>query len=102
MTKIKRLCFGAHLFLNTVSKLENLIRSDRNGDWKLYLQSVKDLVSIFSAFYSENYLRKRSLYLEDMHMQPEISPSTHNALIEGRFAIKRTNGSFKAVMLTWH
>ena len=44
-------------FLNMMTKLENLIRSDRNGDWKLHLQTVKDLLPIFAAFDSTDYLR---------------------------------------------
>ena len=84
-------------FINMMSKLENLVRSDRQGDWNLQLQSIKDLLPLFAAFDSTNYLRWCSLYLEDMYRLPETSPTTHNAFMEGKFSIKRTPGCFKAV-----
>ena len=84
-------------FLNMMTKVENLIRSDRLGDWNLHLQSIKDLLPLFAAFDSTNYLRWCSLYLEDMCRLPETSPTTHVAFMEGRFAIKRTPGSFNAI-----
>ena len=84
-------------FLTFISILENLIRSDRKGDWKLQLQSIKDLLPLFAAFDSTNYLRWCSLYLEDMNKLEHTSPTTHKAFMEGKFSIKHTPGSFRAV-----
>ena len=57
-----------------MTKLENLISSDLQGDWKLHLQSIKDLLPLFAAFDSTNYLRWCSLYLGDMHRLPKTLP----------------------------
>ena len=84
-------------FLHLMSYLENLVRSDREGNWNLQLQSIQDLLPLFAAFNSTNYLRWCSLYLEDMKRLPETAPGIHTAFMEGKFAVKRTPGCFKAV-----
>ena len=80
-----------------MTHLENLIRSDRKGDWALQLQSIQDLLPLFAAFDSTNYLRWCSLYLEDMHKLEQTAPTVHQAFVDGKFAVKRTPGSFNAV-----
>ena len=84
-------------FLKLMSTLENLIRSDRDGDWPLQIQSIKDLLPLFAAFDSTNYLRWCSLYLEDMLRLPQTAPTVHKAFMDGKFAVKRTPGCFNAV-----
>ena len=84
-------------FLHLVSHLENLIQSDREGNWNLQVQAIQDLLPLFAAFDSTNYLRWCFLYLEDMRRLPEIAPEVHSEFMEGRFAVKRTMGRFKAV-----
>lgn len=86
-----------HNFLNLVYHLENLIRSDREGNWSLQLQAIQDLLPLFAAFDSINYLRWCSLYLEDMRRLPQIAPEVYSANMEGKFVIKRTRGNFTAV-----
>ena len=84
-------------FLTMMTKVENLVRSDRLGDWKLQLQTIQDLLPVFAAFDSTNYFRWCSLFLEDMYRLPEISPTTNEAFLEGKFSIKQTPGFFNAV-----
>lgn len=84
-------------FIQIMSLLANLLRSDREGNWKLHLQTVQALLPLFAAFDSTNYLRWCSLYLEDMKQLPESAPEVHLAFEEGKFAVKRTPGHFKAV-----
>ena len=84
-------------FLILVSQIENLIRSDREGNWDLQLQAIQDLLPLFAAFDSTNYLRWCSLYLEDMKRLPQTAPEVYLEFMKGIFAIKRTMGHFKAV-----
>ena len=84
-------------FIPLMSHVENLIRSDREGNWLLQLLSIQSLLPLFSAFDSTNYLRWCSLYLEDMYRLPNTAPTIHQAFMEGNFVIKRTLGHFKAV-----
>ena len=83
--------------IHFIQQVENLVRADRDGDWALHLQAVQALLPIFAAFDSTNYLRWCSLYLEDMRKLPVTAPGVHQAFLAGKFAVKRTTGSFNAV-----
>jgi len=84
-------------FIELMLQVDNLIRSDREGDWNLHLQTVQSLLPIFAAFDSTNYLRWCSLYLEDMRKLPSTAPEIHQAFQEGKFVVKRTPGHFNSV-----
>ena len=84
-------------FIEIVHKLQNLIRSDREGNWPLHLDTVQDLLGLFAAMDATNYLRWCSLYLEDMRRLPETAPEVHESFVKGSFVVKRTKGNFKAV-----
>ena len=51
--------------------VKQLISADRGGDWKSHLPAVQNILPIFRAFDSINYLRYGSLYLEDMSQLPQ-------------------------------
>ena len=84
-------------FIQIVSLVENLVRSDREGNWELHLHTVQEWLPIVAAFDSTNYLRWCSLYLEDMRKIPESASDIYLAFVEGKFVVKRTHGHFKAV-----
>ena len=84
-------------FIYLIQQVENLVHSDRDGDWTLHLQTVQALLPIFAAFDSTNYLRWCSLYLEDMHKLPDTAPDIYRAFMAGKFVVKRTHGKFNAV-----
>lgn len=84
-------------FIHLMQNVQNLIRSDREGDWNLHLQAIQSLLPIFAAFDSTNYLRWCSLYFEDMQRLPETAPEVYQAFADGKFIVKRTEGRFKAV-----
>ena len=77
-------------FITLATHLGNLIRSDREGNWNLHLQTVQALLPMFMAFDSTNYIRWGSLYLENMRKLPQTTPEIHIAFQEGKCAIKRT------------
>ena len=84
-------------FLRLFNLLRNLIRSDREGNWPLHLDTVQSLLPVFAVFDATNYLRWASLYLEDMRKLPEITPDVHEEFLQGGFVVKRTAGHFKAI-----
>jgi hypothetical protein len=63
-------------FIQMVHILRDLIRADREGDWKLHLHSLK-VIFLFAAFNRTNYLRWCSLYVEDMQKLPETAPDIY-------------------------
>lgn len=84
-------------FLKMVTLVENLVRSDREGNWHLHIMTVEELLPIFAAFDATNYLRWCSLYLEDMKRLPSTAPDIHESFCDGKFVVKHTAGRYKAV-----
>lgn len=80
-----------------MATVENLIRSDCEGNWVFHKQSVQEFLPIFTAFDLTNYQRWHSLYLEDMHSLEKTAPEIHQALMERKFAMQRTKVHFRAV-----
>ena len=52
---------------------------------------------IFADFDSTNFLRWRSLYLEDMHMLADTALEVYQAFIPSKYVVKRTHGKCNAV-----
>ena len=49
-------------FVSMVAVLKDLVRTDREGDWKLHLQSVQSVLPLFAGCDRVNYFRWASLY----------------------------------------
>ena len=73
-----------------MKKLKMLISADRDGDWNLHMQPVQDLLPIFVACDSINYLRYGSWYLEKVHKLSQEHP-------EGSFVVRTTRKHSVAV-----
>ena len=61
------------IFITLVSRLRNLVRADREGNWNLHLSTVQSILPFFALFDCVNYLRWCSLYLEDKRSLPEAA-----------------------------
>ena len=55
------------------------IRASREGDWNLYLESLKALAKYFFAHDRLNYARMVPLYLAQMHRLKIDDPDIHHA-----------------------
>ena len=84
-------------FVEMVYLLRDLIRADREGNWRLHLHTLKSLMSLFAVCDRTNYLRWASLYLEDMMLIETAAPDVHQKFMQGEFVVKRTPGLFKAI-----
>ena len=76
---------------NIATQLENLIRSDREGNWDLHLQTVQALLPIFLGFDSTKYIRWGSLYLENLRNLPQTAPEINIAFQDGKFVALKGN-----------
>lgn len=81
-------------FVRMVAVLKDLVRADREGDWKLHLQSVQSVLPLFAGCDRVNYFRWASLYLEDIRKLPE---DVYKSFLAGKFVVKRTHVPFSAV-----
>ena len=60
--------------LKLINLVEMLIAADRNGNWKLHVAVVEELMPVFLEFDSINYLRHASWYLEKVKVLETENP----------------------------
>ena len=80
-----------------VEWLKDLAVADRESDWEAYLLVTHNILPISRESDSINYLRYRSLHLENMRRLPEEHPEICNKFMQGHFIVKQINRSFNAV-----
>lgn len=80
-----------------VEWLKDLAVADRESDWEAHLLVAHNILPISREFDSINYLRYRSLHLENMRRLPEEHPEIYNKFMQGHFIVKQINRSFNAV-----
>ena len=54
------------VFTSMVALLKDLIQSEKEGDLKLHLHGLQEIMPLLSVFYRTNYLRWSFLFVEDM------------------------------------
>jgi hypothetical protein len=84
-------------YIHMVGILLRFIRSERDGNWKLHLNSVAEMLPFFFAYDRTNYSRWASIYLADMNRLPETAPFVHQQFLLGNHPVKRSNGRFNQV-----
>ena len=80
-------------YIEMVSLLLRFIRSIREGNWKLYLACIRDMLPWMFAYDRINYSRYLSVYLLDMKSLEEKHPGVMSAFQAGEFVVQRSNGS---------
>ena len=73
------------------------IRASREGDWNLYLESLKALAKYFFAHDRLNYARMVPLYLAQMHRLKIDDPDIHHEFMQGNFCVNKNEISFCAI-----
>ena len=84
-------------FVKMVHTLLDVIRADREGNWNLHLNAVKECMPLFITFDRTNYTRWCSIYIEDMQKLPQTAPDVYEAFLAGKFSVKRSPGTFNSV-----
>ena len=69
------------------------------GNWPLTLTACDDLCPWFFAFGHTNYARWMPVFLKDMACLPETHPSVHEAFMEGKFVVQRSDKKFSLMAL---
>ena len=73
------------------------IRASREGDWNLYLESLKALAKYFFAHDRLNYAQMVPLYLAQMHRLKIDDPDIHHEFMQGNFCVNKNEISFCAI-----
>ncbi len=62
-----------------------LVRSQREGQWLLYVQVLDELCPWFFVFDHTNYSRWLPIHVRDMVQLPNTHPDVYNEFHEGKF-----------------
>ena len=78
-------------YLHLVSLLLKYTRSTREGNWKLHVSSVREMLSWFHAYDHTNYARYAFYFWADMTTLKERHPDAYRQLCEGNFPVQQSN-----------
>ena len=84
-------------FIRIMNTIKDFIRSERDADFFLNMQTLENLLPIFLGCDALNYLRYGSFHLELLKRAKITHPELYASFIKGNFVVKRTTGSFNAV-----
>ena len=69
------------------------------GNWPLTLNACDDLCPWFFAFGHTNYAHWTPVFLKDVACLPDTHPSVHEAFMEGKFVVQRSDKKFSLMAL---
>ena len=72
-------------------------RASKEGDWNLYLESLKESAKYFFVNDSLNYSRNVPLYLAQIHRLGIDDPDIHHEFMQGNFCVKKNEIPFCAI-----
>ena len=78
--------------------MKNMVCADCEGNWKLYVKTVKSLIAVFQEFDCINYLLCVSWYLERIRKLEIETAYLCSKFIQSNFAVKDKPGKFNAVV----
>ncbi|CAH1174169.1 unnamed protein product [Phaedon cochleariae] len=85
-------------FIDAANILLKLQRAERNADFSLHLEAVKETLTYLKAGGRNNYAKYTPIYLLDMENLKIKHPQIYQFLEDGNFAVRRTDGrNFNAV-----
>lgn len=84
-------------YINMVQILLRFIRSEREGDWNLHLESVAEMMPHFFAMDRTNYSRWLPVYLGDMNQLDVTAPEVHREFLQEGHSVSRSCHPFNQV-----
>ena len=84
---------------NYIMTVCQLVRGQRQGNWKQTVNACEDLCPWFFAFGHSNYAHWLPVFLKDMVCLPESHPSVHEAFMNGKFVVQRSERKFSMMSL---
>ena len=74
-----------------------LVVADRNGNWKLHVAVVEELMPVFLEVDSISYLKHAWWYLERIKALESENPYLYETFMKGHFVVKDKQGKFNSV-----
>ena len=85
------------MYMHMVSILRSLLQSSRGGNWKLYLQSLHDMLPFLAASGHNNYTKSLVLYLGKMEKLEETHPAVYCKFQEGLFVVRHSDSYWSGI-----
>ena len=85
------------MYMRLISILRSLIRSARIGNWKLYLQSLHEMLPFLAASGHNNYAKSLMLYLHKMEKLKETNPDVYAHFMDGLFVVRRSDNDWGGI-----
>ena len=67
------------------------IKAERTGNFKMHLESVKDMLPFLAAAGHNHYTKSSWLYLQQMYDLKDTHPDVFDNFSTGRYAVRRTD-----------
>ena len=83
--------------LSMIHLLLSFILSCRTKNWQLHIACLQEMLPWLAAYDRTNYTRYLPLYVLDMLRLPETHPDLHTELMNGNFAVQRSNQPFTSI-----
>ena len=78
-------------YMGMVDLLKMFLRSQRTGDFQLYLRCLQDMHPYLAASGHNHYVKSVQIHLQDMLELKETSPDVYNRFSSGLFVIRRSD-----------
>lgn len=78
-------------YLHYMEVVKDFIRSERTGDWNLYLFSLSRMIDLFAATAHIHYAKSARLHLQTMLDLQETDPWVHEQFSKGFHTIRRSD-----------
>ncbi|KAG1701312.1 Threonine aspartase 1 [Nymphon striatum] len=75
-------------YIDMVELMLKLLRASREGNWKLHLTSIHEMIPWCFSYDNINYARYLSAYYAEMTNLPEEHPEIHDYLEAGGFSVQ--------------
>jgi hypothetical protein len=85
------------MYMQMVGILRSPITSARTGNWKLYLQSLHEMLPYLAASGHNNYVKSLVLYLSKMEKLDETHPAVYTKFMEGLFVLRRSDNYWAGI-----
>ena len=97
--KSSEMCVYWKTILKLMIEILVLIRSIREGNYVLYVASLRKIISWYFSMDHFNYARWISVHLHDLYSLPENSPQLHKYFMDGYFTFQKTDHKFSLMGL---
>ena len=84
-------------YLEMVSLLKTFLAAERTGNWKLHLETVKNMLPYFAASGHNLYLKSSYVYHQLMHDLENTHPDVYDCFMEGNHVIRRSDRFWAAL-----